>query len=138
MRDEIVAKYHGDDLNYFCLKDSERSRLRKIAVQRYIEGNPAWLLRWENSLMDLIEEQRNMARPFACDLIASRMTIIWQGAKAHAKRKFLQETGEREKKRGRNEDMARICEKCRSEMQMKWICPCCDIEQSKEQSAVFL
>jgi hypothetical protein len=128
MRDEVVAEIHGKNSNYFSLDDSERSTCRRIAVNRCLEQNPEWLLHWESSLADLPEDHRNMARSFACDLIVSRVATIWTSTKAHAKRKFIAEIEEPQKKRGRGEDALKTCDKC----QCKLICPFCDADQLKD------
>jgi len=129
MRDEVVAEIHGKNSNYFSLDDSERCTCRRIAVNRFLEQDPEWLLHWESSLADLPEDHRNMARSFACDLIVSRVATIWTSTKAHAKRKFLAETEEPQKKRGRGEDAFKTCENC----QCKLICPSCDADQLKDR-----
>src|SRR5436190_22787532 len=132
----MVAKCHGEGLNFFSLNSPKQRTIRKDAVQRYLQEDPAWLLRWDNSLADLPEQQRNRARSFACDLLASRLATIWQSAKSHGKAKFLKKEKEESGKRGRGEDGVKTCGECQSKLIE--ICPCCDTEQPRKKRLVFL
>ena len=94
-----------------------------------------------------MEDHRQMTRPFAIDLLASRMTIIWQNNLAQEKRKFnkFQKDGEErgDKKRVKieqrtSEDPGEICEGCNAEMELKWCCPVCEAKQIKQRTEVFL
>ena len=134
-RDEIVAEYHGKDSNYFSLAEWERTRSRMLAVERCLGKGPEWLTHWENSLVDLPQEERNEARPFACGLIASHMTEIWASANAHEKTNAESTTKE---KRRRNQASSEICEDCQSELQVIRICPHCEGEHPNKKPAVFL
>lgn len=125
MRDNIVVENHGKNSNYFSLDDVDRTKCRRLAVNRYLSENPAWLVRWESSLVKLPEEERDKVRPFACDLIASHMTAIWASTNAYGKRKL------------RNEGAVK-CEDCQSKLQTIQICPSCDTEHPKKRTVVFL
>jgi len=137
MRDEM-AKLRGNGSSFFSLKGPERDQIRKDSVMRYLRGSPEWLVRWENSLADLSKEELDMVRPFAINLIASRMAMIWQSEMAHFKKTSLQGQGGCGKKRGRNEGAVEICEDCSSELQTIRICPRCDDEHPNKKAAVFL
>jgi hypothetical protein len=138
MRDKMVTNLCGGDSNFFSLNESKRSQIRKDVVMRYLGENPAWLVRWENSLADLSKQEFDMVRPFACNLIASRMATIWQSEMAQVKKTSSREKGGCGKKRGRNEGAVEICEDCSSELQIIRICPHCDAEHPNKKPAVFL
>jgi len=133
VRDEIVAELYGRNSTFFSLSELERGLVRKEAVQRHLQEEPAWLVRWENSLADLPEEERKHARPFASNLLSSRMAMIWQSAMAQVKKTLLQEKEGCGKKRGRNEDGVKKCGECQCEL----ICPHCDSEQPRKKTPVY-
>jgi hypothetical protein len=98
-------------------------------------------------LEDVVEHHRQMARPFAIDLLASRMTMIWQNNLSQEKRKFIKSQkneGERDDtkriklEQRASEDLEKACGGCNAQMVLKWCCPICVAEQTKQQTGVFL
>lgn len=142
-----MAEEYGKSKVYFDLTDIERTRLRKMVVEYYINQEPAWLREWEQSLEDVVEHHRQMARPFAIDLLASRMTMIWQNNLSQEKRKFIKSQkneGERDDtkriklEQRASEDPEKTCDGCNVQMVLKWCCPICEVKQTKQQTDVFL
>ena len=133
MRDKAVQELCGEGSNFFNLNKLEQGSIRKDDVHRYLDENPGWLVRWENGLADLSEAQRQSARPFACDLVASRVAIIWQSASAYARNNSPQEKKEGGRKRTRSDSEVKACEVCQCDL----ICPCCDNNQQQTKAAVF-
>jgi len=141
LRDETVTELKGPEGNYHALDESERKTIRRMAVERFLKEEPNWLHVWETSLSDLSEDQREMVRPFTVDLISSRMTTIWQNNKASYKKKLIEDQFKDVenvgRKRQRTEALKKSCEECNVELQIKWICPLCEVGQPKDQIAVF-
>jgi len=141
LRDEVVVELKGPEGIYHALEEPERKIIRRMAVERLLKEEPNWLHEWETSLSDLSEDQRKIVRPFSVDLISSRMTTIWQNNKASFKRKLVKDqVKEKEnvgRKRQRTQELRKSCEECNGELQIKWICPLCEIEQPKDRIAVY-
>jgi len=101
LRDEVVKEIAGVDVDYFELKtDDEKKCVRRLAVQRYLNQGPKWFrsyLEWAGKCKGVEEGEKEAAKSFANDLIASRMATIWKNQYLTAKRKWLTEN-ERTKK----------------------------------------
>ena len=109
-RDTVVTEKMGDGVTYFDLKEEEKALIRKEAVERYISEEPEWLQKYSTWVAGLpnVGDDVEFATPFACDIIASRMTRQWQNqvAKANLKTKppNKRSSGKEENENGQAED----------------------------------
>jgi len=91
----VVKEIGGVDADYFELKtDDEKKRVRRVAVQRYLSQEPKWFrsyLEWAGKCEGVEEGEKEAAKSFASDLIASRMATIWKNQYLTAKRKWFTE-----------------------------------------------
>ena len=149
LRDTVVTEKMGNGMTYFDLKEEEKALIRKEAVERYISEEPKWLKKystWVAGLPD-VGDDAELAIPFACDIIASRMTRQWQNqvAKAKTKPQNKRSSGKGGNEAGQTEDEdqdkprkrqrtqesesdAMACDVCHSEL--KLCCIACELAQT--------
>ena len=136
-------------MTYFDLREGEKALIRKEALERYISEEPKWLRKystWVAGLPDVGYDAK-LAIPFACDLIASRLTRQRQNqvSTAKKKQKNKRSRGKGGNKDGQTEDQdqdkprkrqrtqesesdAMACNVCHSEL--KLCCIACELAQT--------
>jgi len=125
LRDDLVIENHGEEGNFFSLREGERTTIRKAAVRKSLEANPGWLekhVEWALAQVEDGSARGEEVIHFAVDLLASRFATIWSNQKSLATRK-QRDCQNRETKRARVE--IQKCDDCQGEM--VWCCSACKL-----------